>query len=857
MRKAFQNLVWATAALTASVAPGEVRAQDNEAGTVFELDPFTVSAESTRGYQVRNTLSGTKFNALVKEVPLTITSLTEEFLDDTYSQTLEDSVRFTAGITEGSSQTAEESGSFYIRGLRALRSKRNGLVQLYSQDMTNVSRVEVVKGPMSLLYGQVEPGGIINYLTKKPLDVRQTELQVTGGSYDHYRVQLNHTGPLLKGDRDGRGELLYRFDTSYKVDGGWRDNTEDERSFYSGLLQYAPFSKTMVTAQWDYLNQNSYNAAPLPEVNRRWMEIFAGLVEERTGGGTLADEVQGLGMRTLAQQDPFRSYIAEPVVLNGQPLQVTDPVTGLPYVLFRADSSEPRIWDGYAEHWGYETNPVPANGFNDVDQHTISLEVKQGLWENWNARLYVVHHNIVRRSIWGNLWSLGLSGNVGQGYSSNAWKRVNQDYSAQLEITGTWELGPVFGRTFIGFEYLDHEFRGEAAVGGAGNLLNPRLAERVMGDRLNPFADPATVTIADQVLHDTTIAPSVFNYQDRVNESAFVSNLFKFFDDRLLILGGIRFDSEESQRVERPGLPVNTSEETSAQVGGSFELTRNINIYASYSESFVPQNGFISVLKSEAEILEELQKPFFEQQFTDPEPMMPLQGTGYEFGTKFDFLDERVSGSFAVFNIELTGVSKSVAVPVPGALDQLGNQRTTVVGSQNNGREISGFETELFFRPIPPVQIIFTYSYIDSKELLNIDVSGVRGEAGLPSTRPSVSVPRHQAGFWTKYAFEDGRLDGFSIAGGANWQDTRFGAYDLRSENESGSVASTSDAIETIIRLDDAITWDLMLSYTFERGDFENTIQLNVKNLLDDRFIKPGGMPNDPRLIFLTLKTRF
>lgn len=847
----------AGAALLVGVAPGALRAQEEETEPIFELDPFTVNVESTRGYQVRNTLSGTKFNALVKEVPLTITSLTEEFLDDTYSQTLEDSVRFTAGITEGSSQSAEETGSFYIRGLRALRSKRNGLVQLYSQDMTNVSRVEVVKGPMSLLYGQVEPGGIINYLTKKPLKERRTELQVTGGSYDHYRIQLNHTGPIRSGGPDGRGELLYRFDTSYKVDGGWRENTEDERSFYSGLLQYAPFSETVVTAQWDYLNQNSYNAAPLPEVNRRWMEIFADLVEERTGGGSLEDEVQGLGLRTLAQQDPFRTYIAEPVIINGEPLEVTDPVTGLPYVLYRADPSEPRIWDGYAEHWGYETNPVPLNGFNDVDQHTISLEIKQGLWENWNARLYVVHHNIVRRSIWGNLWSLGLSGDVGQGYSSNEWKRTNQDYSAQLEITGTWEVGPVFGRTFVGFEYLNHEFRGQASVGGAGNLLNPKLAERALGDRLNPWVDPETATIANQVLHDTSIEPTVFNFQDRINESAFVSNLFKFFDDRLLLLAGIRYDSEESQRVERPGLPVNTSEETSPQIGSSYELNDNVNIYASYSESFVPQNGFIAVLKTEEEIQEELEKPFFEQDFTDAVPMVPLMGTGYEFGAKFDFMEERISGSFALFNIELTGVTKRVSVPVPGAEDQLGNQRTTVVGNQNNGREINGFETELFFRPVDPLQLIFTYSYIDSKELLNISVQDVRGEAGVPSTRPSVSVPRHQAGFWAKYAFEEGWLEGFSAAGGASWQDSRFGAYDLRSENESGAVASTTDSVETVIRLDDIITWDLMLSYSFERGDFENSIQLNVKNLLDDRFVKPGGMPNDPRFIYLTLKTRF
>lgn len=857
MKKTGKQAVMVWAAVVAGLCTGRVVAQ--EGGTeepVFELDPFTVETENNRGYQVRNTLSGTKFNALVKEVPLTITSLTEEFLDDTYSLTLEDSVRFTAGITEGASQSAEEAGSFYIRGLRSLRSKRNGLVQLYSQDMTNVSRVEVVKGPMSLLYGQVEPGGIINYLTKKPLEQRDTELQVTVGNHGHYRAQLNHTGPIFAGAEDRSGQLLYRFDTSYKVDDGWRDNTEDERSFYSGLLQYTPWSASTITVQWDYLNQNSFNAAPLPEVNKRWREIFAGLVETEASG-SLEERVQGLGMRTLAQQDPFRSYAVEPVELNGQVLEVTDPETGFSYNLLRADPSEPRFWDGYGGHWGYETNPVPMNAFNNLDQHTVSFELKQKLWENWNARLYVVHHNIVRRSIWGNLWSLGLSGDVGQGYSSNEWKRVNQDYSGQLEITGTWEIGPVVGRTFIGFEYLDHEFRGHAAVGGEGNLLNPQLTEAVLGDRLNPWVDPLNFTPADQILHDRSIEPSVFNYQDRTNESAFISQLFRLFNDRLLILGGLRYDQEESQRVERPGLPLNTSSATSPQIGSSFEVNERVTVYGSYSESFVPQNGFISVLKPEEEIAEELQKPIFEQQFTRPEPMVPLQGEGREIGAKFDFLEDKLSGSFALFNIELLGVTSRVAIPIEGAVDNAGNQRTTVIGSQNNGREINGFETELFFRPVDPLQLILTYSYLESEEILNVNVSEVREEAGVPTTRPSVSVPDHQVGFWAKYEFREGFLEGFSIGGGATWLDERFGAYDLRSENESGAVASTQDALETVIVMDDVITYDFLLSYVMEQGDFEHRIQLNVKNLLDDRYLNPGGMPADPRRIYLSLGTRF
>ncbi|MCD8482633.1 MAG: TonB-dependent receptor plug domain-containing protein [Verrucomicrobia bacterium] len=374
------------------VSWAQTNASDDD---IITLDPFTVVGGEVRGYQVRNTLSATRFNAVVREVPLTITSLTREFLEDTYAQTLEDSVRFTAGITQGASQTAEETGGFYIRGLRTLRSKRNGVNQLYSQDMTNVERVEVVKGPMSLLYGQVEPGGIVNYLTLRPLDQFRTSIQLTAGSYDHYRVQLNHTGPLIKGDSDGRNQLLYRFDASYKVDGGWRDNTEDERSFWSGLLQYKPFARTTVTVQWDYLNQNSFNSTPMPEYNTRWREIFNNLV------AGFDRPVDNLGVRVLAGQDPNDLYSLNP------PLTLVDPGTGLSYNFYSATSGGNRFWDGYADFWGRRNNFVPVNAFNDVDQHTVSFELRQQLSDTWAARFYGVHHNIVRRSVWGRCLGIG------------------------------------------------------------------------------------------------------------------------------------------------------------------------------------------------------------------------------------------------------------------------------------------------------------------------------------------------------------------------------------------------------------------------------------------------------------------
>jgi iron complex outermembrane receptor protein len=816
--------------------------QEPDDSAVFDLDPFVVASNNV-GYQARNSLSATKFNIEVRDVPITITSLTGEFLEDTYSQTLEDAVKFSAGITTGSSQSAEEAGSFFIRGLRSLRSKRNGIVQLYTQDMTNVQKVEVVKGPMSLLYGQVEPGGIINYLTLDALDEFRTTLKLTGGNYEHFRVQLNHTGPILEGDEDDRGRLLYRFDTSYKADEGWRDNTKDERSFYSGLLEYKPFAGSTIEIQWDYLNQNSFNAAPLPKINKRWREIWVDIVASTPPG-------EQPFLRLLASQDPFSSYeIAE----NN-------------FGFLVADNSEPRLWDGYATHWPFKLNPVPTNAFNDVDHHTAHLEWRQQIWNSWYAKLFIVYNDIRRESIWGQPWGIGISGESGPGYSSNHWDRYNDDTSYQLEITGKWNLFDIENESIIGFEYMDESFESFLTVDGASNIARPAIFEETRTNPDNPYFSPLVnvTNLADILYVDEGPLPQVVD-EEKSNKAAFVSNVARFLGGDWLILGGVRFDDitirrfqKNAQTGEREEASFFNDTSVSPQIGTSYRINEGLTIYSSYSESFVPQSGSTPVLKSGDDLAAELPKPPAERDLTRPVAREPLLGTGYEFGAKFDFWEDRISGSMAFFHTELTGVEKTFFVEVPGFLDARGQPQSTLVGSQNNGREIDGFETELFIRPMDGLQVVLTYAYIDSTELLASTITDIRGESNVTLSIPSVSVPEHQAGLWTKYSFDSGSLDGLSIGGGFNWLDKRYGAYSLRSGNPAASgFVGSDEAVEDRILLGDQITWDLLVSYEFGVSKIDYTLQLNIKNILDERFILPGGMPNEPMRAYLSLQAKF
>ena len=97
-----------------------------------------------------------------------------------------------------------------------------------------------------------------------------------------------------------------------------------------------------------------------------------------------------------------------------------------------------------------------------------------------------------------------------------------------------------------------------------------------------------------------------------------------------------------------------------------------------------------------------------------------------------------------------------------------------------------------------------------------------------------------------------------SLGGGFSWLDKRYGAYTLRSGNPAASgFVGDDESVEDRILLDDQITFDLLVGYKFELSDVEYNFQLNIKNLFDERFIQPGGMPNEPLRAFASLQMRF
>jgi iron complex outermembrane receptor protein len=123
--------------------------------------------------------------------------------------------------------------------------------------------VEVLKGPAAILYGAVEPGGIVNIATKQPQSTPAYSLEQQLGSFGLVRTTINATGPAAQ---DGR--LLYRLDTSYDSSGSQVDNVKTSNFFIAPVLLWNIDADNQIKAEFNYRSSAfGQNFGFLPTLN--------------------------------------------------------------------------------------------------------------------------------------------------------------------------------------------------------------------------------------------------------------------------------------------------------------------------------------------------------------------------------------------------------------------------------------------------------------------------------------------------------------------------------------------------------------------------------------------------------------
>src|SRR5882724_3047744 len=225
-------------------SPADARPKETSEDIVT-LSPFTIHGDTENdGYRVDSTTTGAKINTPLNELPITINVLNREFLVDANVYKVQDATAYVAGVTN-SNRNENDTEAYTIRGFQSTSPLRNGVAFNSITDMSNIERVEVAKGPAAILYGVVEPGGVVNYTTKRPLSSFRASIKETIGNYSLYRTDFDFNIPL-----NASKTLLFRLPGAYSDKNTSQHYESSKTTFLNPVLTWKPFQGTLITFDW-------------------------------------------------------------------------------------------------------------------------------------------------------------------------------------------------------------------------------------------------------------------------------------------------------------------------------------------------------------------------------------------------------------------------------------------------------------------------------------------------------------------------------------------------------------------------------------------------------------------------------
>ncbi len=230
------------------------------AQSATQLNTIEIRADSdATSYSVPNATTATKTDTPIMETPLSIQIVPQQVIQDQKATTLDQVLRNVSGVKSDAFATGE---IINLRGFVSYTTFRNGF-RLDDPNgagianLSNVDSVEVLKGPAAILYGRVEPGGVVNLVTKQPKATPGYSISQSVGSYREYVTDFDATGPLNEDST-----VLYRLIATSGAAGSWRhgpssqDQLTTDKTFIAPTLQWKISPQTQITLEAEYNHSN-------------------------------------------------------------------------------------------------------------------------------------------------------------------------------------------------------------------------------------------------------------------------------------------------------------------------------------------------------------------------------------------------------------------------------------------------------------------------------------------------------------------------------------------------------------------------------------------------------------------------
>lgn len=680
---------------------------------IVQLTPFEVESEKDYGYLKTNSATATRIGMEIQKIPLNVSVQSREFLDDTNSRSLTDLFRYTAGASGDNrfamrrpANEATPQGTFSIRGFTVNTLLRNGIFRYLSYNLDNVERVEIVSGPASVFFGQGYPGGVINYITKRPQFAKiPTTFKYQIDDNSGQKFVLDHNAVLSK-------------KAAFRIVGAWSD-LQGERRFefqdninITPSLTLIPFDsgKLTINLEAEYLddtfNKNDYDWV---YGNGAEWSAYSAYV---TGGGVNNPNGFGAWIQTQRVANSDWTRPAYTTIARGA---------------YITDASGARIQD---EAFNYTSRGAYTH--NVVKTFSATAEFKPFEW--LSGRYSYTRDRSDYNSLEGLTLPYGNGINWQVRASSTAGYYRNTE-NHQLDLVFEKELFGIKNKLLTGVSYNQYEQKYNSSIpglfpfygkvpGATNGIANPGYTEvaqniagsggqvpvnQVIRDRNGNIKlvrnvynqwDPGFEQNPSIALLNSVDRAVLDQYKPETN-AWYVNYQATLLDDRLTVLAGYRkeerSDSGQNLIANYPWFippstawqdtvtyPENvysysknyakTTAETvdgdSDMIGASFALTKEISIYATHSNTFKFNSGIRGGLYPGDELLWAADAIAFGggsfqyrgQTITQPSQLTAaLQavgafdkiknetGTNLEFGVKIASEDNKYVGTLSIF----------------------------------------------------------------------------------------------------------------------------------------------------------------------------------------------------------------
>jgi len=753
-------------------------AQDAAAPSdTITLQTFTVNTTKDVGYRAGNSISATRVDTPISDLPFSISAIDQQYIQDTSPADLTDIAQSATGVTSGAKEFNAGADSFTIRGFQQ-GPERNGFsVSSVYVDPVSIERVEVVKGPATLLYGQIQPGGVVNYITKAPMPDKtflNVALSYGNDNYARATVDVNVPG--------ANNTLLFRFDGSYTNELRFENiPNKSTKQAYVPSLTWQINKNTTLKLNYSSFNRYENPAAVYPPN----MDVMSP-----------ANVVKDLGTPGVPFNNSTTAALANapanPLGPVGGPGGVdavngfndgadpgfSGPYPGLPHNFDYDNKSDYRrtgLQDANAEldtkindnwvsrvNFDYNTSAVTFNqtGVGDVflaPPGSMTFTPGTGLWTpsaSWTA-LTAPQQTAAFYAFAQSIQSNPANALTGEPALIVRRPRIQQTYgdgwTVQPEFAGKYEFSWAKISPIVGAVYDKNWTTNLIRQNSGGSQSSPYYATWDVDPNSPTFVGLNGInqnpTPISPNTYGNNIVPSPNTWTQSWSSDQAVYGLLnaQFLNNRLIVLGGARYQRSQSQTTNyiATSNPVGTglrTHYTTPQIGVGFKVLPHVMLYASYSSSYSFGSGFTSVIDPTGTTL-----------ITGPQ-LKPVTSESEEAGIKSDFLNGKISSTLSVYRIVESDVSQSISQVIGG--------KTLTPTFQGAVVRSQGVEAEFTVSPIDNLQLTGGIAEDDIR-----NTSEVPGELIYLGKHPPFTA-KTLANLWARYNFTIDPIKGLWVGAG-------------------------------------------------------------------------------------------